>query len=70
MGRFCGSPKPDAQGKVYLSPKSYQEEALALCSLWRIEKEVCTLLEEVQGSGIRVEGSGFRVEGSGFRVQG
>ena len=55
---------------MYLSPKSYHEEALALCSLWRIEKEVCTLLEEVQGSGIRVQGSGFRVEGSGFRFQG
>ena len=45
MGRFGGSAKADAQGKVYLSPQTEQEEALALCSLWRIEKEVCTLLE-------------------------
>jgi len=29
---------------VYLSPKTEQEEALALCSLWRIEKEVCNII--------------------------
>ncbi|KAJ1486380.1 hypothetical protein T484DRAFT_1789989 [Baffinella frigidus] len=42
-------------GRVYLCPKTDQEEALALCSLWRIEKE------EVFDGSILTFGGGCRL---------